>query len=192
MSRRRSCGASSRSSSSSWRRSRASSTACGASSCWCPLLRDIVEPALGALLRLPAAVQRAADRARLSRRAGILLAIMILPTISSVTIEVLRTMPAALREGALALGATAGRRSAMAVLPYAGRGILGAVILGLARALGETMAVTMVIGNSPEISRARSSPPATRCRRSSPTSSPRPRAPCTPARWPAWRWCSSA
>ena len=76
---------------------------------------------------------------------------MILPTIASVTIEVLRTMPAALREGALALGATRWEAIRIAVLPYARRGILGAVILGLARALGETMAVTMVIGNSPEI-----------------------------------------
>ena len=80
--------------------------------------------------------------------AGILLAIMILPTIASVTIEVLRTVPAALREGALALGATRWEAIRVAVLPYARRGILGAVILGLARALGETMAVTMVIGNS--------------------------------------------
>jgi phosphate transport system permease protein len=83
--------------------------------------------------------------------AGILLAIMILPTIASVTVEVLRTMPSTLREGALALGATRWEAIQLVVLPYAKRGILGAVILGLARALGETMAVTMVIGNQPEI-----------------------------------------
>src|SRR5581483_6827973 len=83
--------------------------------------------------------------------AGLILAIMILPTIASVTVEVLRTVPGSLREGALALGATRWEAIRMAVLPYATRGILGAVILGLARALGETMAVTMVIGNQPEI-----------------------------------------
>jgi phosphate transport system permease protein len=76
---------------------------------------------------------------------------MILPTIASVTIDVLRTVPASLREGALALGATRWEGIRMTVLPFARRGILGAVILGLARALGETMAVTMVIGNQPEI-----------------------------------------
>jgi phosphate transport system permease protein len=83
--------------------------------------------------------------------AGLILAIMILPTIASVTVEVLRTVPGALREGALALGATRWEAIRITVLPYATRGILGAVILGLARALGETMAVTMVIGNQPEV-----------------------------------------
>jgi phosphate transport system permease protein len=83
--------------------------------------------------------------------AGILLSVMILPTIAAVVIEVLRTMPPLLREGALALGATRWEAIRMVVLPYAARGILGGVILGLARALGETMAVTMVIGNQPEI-----------------------------------------
>ncbi len=60
-------------------------------------------------------------------------------------------MPASLREGALALGATRWEAIRMAVLPYAARASSGAVLLGLGRALGETMAVTMVIGNSPEI-----------------------------------------
>jgi phosphate transport system permease protein len=83
--------------------------------------------------------------------AGIVLAIMILPTVASVTVDVMRTMPRALREGALALGATRWEAIRAVVLPYARRGILGAVILGLARALGETMAVTMLIGNQPEI-----------------------------------------
>src|SRR5262249_15430669 len=59
--------------------------------------------------------------------------------------------PPQLREGALALGATRWEAIRLSVLPYARRGILGAIILGLGRALGETMAVTMVIGNSPEI-----------------------------------------
>ncbi len=82
---------------------------------------------------------------------GLILAIMILPTIASVTIEVLKTVPPALKEGALALGATRWEAIRIAVLPTARAGILGAALLGLGRALGETMAVTMVIGNSPEI-----------------------------------------
>ncbi|HEU4385719.1 MAG TPA: phosphate ABC transporter permease subunit PstC [Anaeromyxobacteraceae bacterium] len=83
--------------------------------------------------------------------AGLILAVMILPTIASVTAEVLKTVPLALKEGALALGATRWEAIRMAVLPYARPGIAGATLLGLGRALGETMAVTMVIGNSPEI-----------------------------------------
>ena len=80
--------------------------------------------------------------------ASIVLAIMILPTISSVTREVLRAVPNVLREGALALGATRWEMLRMVVLPYAMSGISGAIILGLGRALGETMAVTMLIGNN--------------------------------------------
>jgi phosphate transport system permease protein len=82
---------------------------------------------------------------------GLILAVMILPTIASVTIEVLKTVPPSLKEGALALGATRWESIRLAVLPPARGGILGATLLGLGRALGETMAVTMVIGNSPEI-----------------------------------------
>jgi phosphate transport system permease protein len=115
-----------------------------------PLLRDHVQPALGRWLGfLPLFSGPPLGFGFLA--AGIILAIMILPTISSVTIEVLRTMPAALREGALALGATRWEAIRVAVLPHARRGIFGAVVLGLGRALGETMAVTMLIGNSPEI-----------------------------------------
>lgn len=83
--------------------------------------------------------------------AGVVLAIMILPTITSISIEVLQTVPRALREAALSLGATRWEAIRMAVLPYARAGIVGATMLGLGRALGETMAVTMVIGNSPTI-----------------------------------------
>ena len=83
--------------------------------------------------------------------AGVILAIMILPTITSISIEVLRTVPGSLREAALALGATRWEAIRLAVLPYARAGIVGATMLGLGRALGETMAVTMVIGNSPTI-----------------------------------------
>ena len=83
--------------------------------------------------------------------AGLILAIMVLPYISSVTREVLMAVPRSQREAALALGATRGEMIRGAVLPYASSGILGGVILGLGRALGETMAVTMVIGNRHEI-----------------------------------------
>jgi phosphate transport system permease protein len=115
-----------------------------------PILRDHVQPAVGKVAgSLPLFSGPPLGLGYLA--AGILLAIMILPTISSITIEVLRTVPGSLREGALALGATRWEAIRAAVLPYATRGILGAVILGLARALGETMAVTMVIGNQPEI-----------------------------------------
>ncbi len=84
--------------------------------------------------------------------AGLILAIMILPTISAISLEVFRAVPRAQREAALALGATRWETTRMAVLSYARPGILGAVILGLGRALGETMAVTMLIGNRPAIS----------------------------------------
>ena len=83
---------------------------------------------------------------------GIILAVMILPTIVAVSVEVMKTTPEANREAALALGATKWESVMMAVIPYSRAGILGAVLLGLGRALGETMAVTMVIGNAPQIS----------------------------------------
>jgi phosphate transport system permease protein len=92
--------------------------------------------------------------------AGIVLAIMILPTIVSISREVLLATPARLREAALALGST--RSEAIAVTVEAARpGILGAVILALGRALGETMAVTMVIGNTNRISASLLAPGAT-------------------------------
>ncbi|HEX2191187.1 MAG TPA: phosphate ABC transporter permease subunit PstC [Longimicrobiaceae bacterium] len=83
--------------------------------------------------------------------AGVILAIMIVPFISAVSREVLAAVPRVQREGALALGATRWEMTWQVVLPYATPGIIGATILGLGRALGETMAVTMVIGNRPEI-----------------------------------------
>lgn len=84
--------------------------------------------------------------------AGVILSIMIIPTISSVSKEVFLTVPSNQREASFALGATRWETIRLAVLGNARSGILGAVILGLGRALGETMAVTMVIGNRPEIS----------------------------------------
>jgi phosphate transport system permease protein len=86
--------------------------------------------------------------------AGVILAIMILPIISSLTREVMSAVPISQREAVLALGATRWEMVRMGVLRNARIGIVGAVILGLGRALGETMAVTMVIGNSPEIHRS--------------------------------------
>jgi phosphate transport system permease protein len=83
--------------------------------------------------------------------AGIIIAIMILPIITSVSREILRSVPDLQREAAYGLGATRWEVTRIAVLSYAKRGLCGAVILGLGRALGETMAVTMVIGNRPEI-----------------------------------------
>jgi phosphate transport system permease protein len=84
--------------------------------------------------------------------AGMILAIMVLPYIASVSREVLLAVPRSQREAALALGATKWEMIRGALLPYAKSGIIGGVILGLGRALGETMAVTMVIGNRAEIS----------------------------------------
>ena len=82
---------------------------------------------------------------------GVIVAIMIIPIITSVSREILRSVPGLQREAAYALGATRWEVTRIAVLSYARRGLFGAVILGLGRALGETMAVTMVIGNTPQI-----------------------------------------
>src|SRR5437660_644925 len=83
---------------------------------------------------------------------GIILAIMIVPYISAVSREVLLAVPASQREAALGMGATRWEAVRTAVVPYGRTGLVGAVILGLGRALGETMAVTMVIGNRNDIS----------------------------------------
>jgi phosphate transport system permease protein len=86
--------------------------------------------------------------------AGIILAIMIIPIICSITREVLMVVPQHQREAALALGATRWEMIRVGVLRNARAGIMGGIILGLGRALGETMAVTMVIGNRPEIAKS--------------------------------------
>ena len=82
---------------------------------------------------------------------GVILAIMIVPYIAAVSREVLLAVPTSQREAALAMGATRWEAVRSAVLPYGRAGLIGAVILGLGRALGETMAVTMVIGNRHDI-----------------------------------------
>jgi len=86
--------------------------------------------------------------------AGIILAIMVIPIVSAITREVMSAVPQQQREAVLALGATRWEMIRTGVLRNARAGILGGVILGLGRALGETMAVTMVIGNRPEIARS--------------------------------------
>lgn len=86
--------------------------------------------------------------------AGVILAIMIIPIISSISREVLMVVPQHQREGVLALGATRWEMIRVGVLRNARAGIVGAIILGLGRALGETMAITMVIGNNPLISKS--------------------------------------
>ena len=117
-----------------------------------PLLREKVMPFLADTLHLggtPLFSGPAYGPSMLA--AGLVLAIMVLPYISAVSREVLLAVPRSQREAALALGATRWEMIRDAVVPYARSGILGGVILGLGRALGETMAVTMVIGNRHEI-----------------------------------------
>jgi phosphate transport system permease protein len=84
--------------------------------------------------------------------AGLLLAIMVLPTITAISRDVFQAIPVAQREGALALGATRWEVVRQVLVPYGMSGLLGAIILGLGRALGETIAVTMVIGNNLDLS----------------------------------------
>jgi phosphate ABC transporter permease protein PstC len=83
--------------------------------------------------------------------AGLILAIMILPIVSAISREVILTVPRDHKEAALALGATRWEMLRMAVLPYSRSGIVGASMLGLGRAIGETIAVTLVVGNAPNV-----------------------------------------
>jgi phosphate transport system permease protein len=118
-----------------------------------PLLRDPIGPFLRDTLHLGSTPLFSGPNYGYSMlAAGIILAIMILPFISAVTREVLMAVPRSQRDAALALGATRWEMIRDAVIPYARSGIIGGIILGLGRALGETMAVTMLIGNRPEIS----------------------------------------
>lgn len=118
-----------------------------------PILRNLVQPFLASTLGWtglftgpPYGIGMLA--------AGVVLAIMIIPIISSITREVLSVVPQHQREGVLALGATRWEMIRIGVLRNARAGIVGGIILGLGRALGETMAVTMVIGNRPEIAKS--------------------------------------
>jgi phosphate transport system permease protein len=116
-----------------------------------PLMRSAVEPFLKNILGPIPVLQELVRGPAIGKDllvGGVILAIMILPTITAVSREILLSVPGTQREGMLALGATKWETMVKAVLPYARSGIAGAAILGLARAFGETMAVTMVIGNS--------------------------------------------
>ena len=119
-----------------------------------PLLREHVNPWLIKLLGWTGLFNDDNPTGLGFVSAGVILAIMILPIISSLTREVMTAVPGSQREAVLALGATRWEMIRMGVLRNARIGIVGAVILGLGRALGETMAVTMVIGNTPQIQRS--------------------------------------
>jgi phosphate transport system permease protein len=122
-----------------------------------PLMREWVQPALkNSLGFLPFFQGPAYGLGFLT--AGIVLAIMVIPYIISVSREVLMSVPQDQREAALALGSTRWESTWKVVVPFAKTGIMGSIFLALARALGETMAVTMVIGNTPTISSSLLSP----------------------------------
>ena len=116
-----------------------------------PLVRSVIYPALNRPLGyLP--IFKGPSYGVGFLTAGIVLAIMVIPYIISVSREVLLSVPRDQREAALALGATRWESTWKVVVPFARTGIMGSIFLALARALGETMAVTMVIGNTPKIS----------------------------------------
>jgi phosphate transport system permease protein len=118
-----------------------------------PILREYIQPLLAKYLGWTGLFNGPAYGIGMLA-AGVILAIMIVPIIASITRDVMSAVPQQQREAVLALGATRWEMIRIGVLRNARTGIIGAVILGLGRALGETMAVTMVIGNSPEISKS--------------------------------------
>jgi phosphate transport system permease protein len=122
-----------------------------------PLMREWVQPALKNTLGFLPLFQGPAYGVGFLT-AGIVLAIMVIPYIISVSREVLMSVPRDQREAALALGSTRWESTWKVVVPFAKTGIMGSIFLALARALGETMAVTMVIGNTPTISGSLFSP----------------------------------
>ena len=116
-----------------------------------PLFRDAIEPALQSSLAdipLLGGIFSGPIVGRDLLLGGVILAIMILPILVAVSREVIAAVPTAQREGMLGIGATRWEMIRGAVLPYARTGIVGAIVLGVARAFGETMAVTLVVGNS--------------------------------------------
>jgi phosphate transport system permease protein len=115
-----------------------------------PLMRTTIQPALKQTLGFLPLFQGPAYGIGFLT-AGLILSVMIVPFIISVSREVLLSVPNDQREAALGLGATRWETTWQAVVPYARTGIMGSIFLALARALGETMAVTMVIGNNPKI-----------------------------------------
>jgi phosphate transport system permease protein len=121
-----------------------------------PFIQDYLYPVLKRFSFLPLFQGQFYGVSFLS--AGIVLSVMVVPFIISVSREVLMAVSNDQREAALALGATKWETTIQIVMPNASTGILGSIFLGLARALGETMAVTMVIGNTPKISASLFSP----------------------------------
>jgi phosphate transport system permease protein len=115
-----------------------------------PLMRQYIQPALKASLGFLPLFQGPAYGVGFLT-AGVVLAIMVIPYIISVSREVLLSVPRDQREAALSLGATRWESTWQVVVPFARSGIMGSIFLALARALGETMAVTMVVGNTPQI-----------------------------------------
>jgi len=115
-----------------------------------PLMRTVIYPALNKPLGFMP-IFKGPSYGVGFLTAGIVLAIMVIPYIISVSREVLLSVPRDQREAALALGATRWESTWKVVVPFAKTGIMGSIFLALARALGETMAVTMVIGNTPRI-----------------------------------------
>ena len=115
-----------------------------------PFLNDHLEPALNRVLGwIPLFSGSPSPYGMLN--AALILTIMVVPIVSAVAREVFETTPSELKEGAYALGATRWEMVRMVVLPYGRPGVTGAIILGLGRALGEAIAVTQVIGNTPGI-----------------------------------------
>src|SRR5216684_2750463 len=125
-----------------------------------PWLRDYIEPPLGKTLGFLPLFQGPRMSVGMMT-AAVVLAIMVLPYITAVCTDVFRVVPQTQREAALALGATKWEMVRIAVLPFGLSGVIGAIILGLGRALGETIAVAMVIGNRPEISASLFKPSST-------------------------------
>ena len=122
-----------------------------------PLMRDYIQPALKSTLGFLPLFSGPAYGVGFFT-AGLVLAIMVIPYIISVSREVLLSVPRDQREAALAIGSTRWESTWKVVIPFARTGIMGSIFLALARALGETMAVTMVIGNTPTISASLFSP----------------------------------
>lgn len=122
-----------------------------------PIMRGYIQPALKSTLGFLPLFQGPAYGVGFLT-AGIVLAIMVIPYIISVSREILLSVPRDQREAALALGATRWEATWKVVVPFARAGITGSIFLALARALGETIAVTMVIGNTPTVSASLFSP----------------------------------
>jgi phosphate transport system permease protein len=122
-----------------------------------PVMRDVIQPALKNTLGFTPLFKGPAFGIGFLT-AGVVLAIMVIPYIISVSREILLSVPRDQREAALALGSTRWESTWKVVVPFARTGIMGSIFLALARALGETMAVTMVIGNTPAIAASLFSP----------------------------------